>query len=186
MFIEKQVINTVCLEIGSISFKQIGKEERLQEIIKALVFIAKKRYLNFLQRMEDILHPNIETAHDGSTPQASQRNSPEPGLGSQDSASRIRGPTSPTPSLLPAYVSLTWEFDGHQFEHLEDALRQSTPGEVLDHIREWVIVAMKLTVHTEVVKVYNVLENKLYEHKRAFDSIIQNNKSEHRLKEAVL
>ena len=47
-FIEKQVINTFCLEIGSVSFKQIGKEERLQEIVKALIGIQKKRYLNFL------------------------------------------------------------------------------------------------------------------------------------------
>ncbi|KZT01808.1 uncharacterized protein LAESUDRAFT_763396 [Laetiporus sulphureus 93-53] len=45
---------------------------------------------------------------------------------------------------------------------------------------------MKLTVHMEVAKVYNVLGNKLYEHKRAFDMVIQTNKSEHRLKEAVL
>ncbi|KZT07430.1 uncharacterized protein LAESUDRAFT_758443 [Laetiporus sulphureus 93-53] len=47
-FVEKQVINKVCLEIGGISFKQIGKEERLQEIAKALVFISKARYLHFL------------------------------------------------------------------------------------------------------------------------------------------
>ncbi|KZS99917.1 uncharacterized protein LAESUDRAFT_765101 [Laetiporus sulphureus 93-53] len=47
-FVEKQVINKVCLEIGEISFKQIGKEERLQEIAKALVFISKARYLHFL------------------------------------------------------------------------------------------------------------------------------------------
>ncbi|KZT08208.1 uncharacterized protein LAESUDRAFT_757888 [Laetiporus sulphureus 93-53] len=185
-FVEKQVINKVCLEIGGISFKQIGKEERLQEIAKALVFISKARYLHFLQRMDDILHTNVKSAHDGSTPRASQRNSPEPALGPQDSASQVGGPASTTPSLVPAYVPPLWEFDGHQFEHLEDALRQSTPGEVPDHIREWVIVAMKLTVTTEIAKVYNVLGNKMYEHKKAFESTIQNNKSEHRLKEALL
>ncbi|KZT04197.1 uncharacterized protein LAESUDRAFT_761322 [Laetiporus sulphureus 93-53] len=140
----------------------------------------------FRQRMDDILHTNIESAHDGSTPRASQRNSPELALGPQDSASQVGGPASPTPSLLPAYVPPIWEFDGHQFEHLEDALRQSAPGEVPDHIREWVIVAMKLTVSTEVAKVYNVLGNKMYEHKKAFESLIQNNKSEHRLKEGML
>ncbi|KZT10422.1 uncharacterized protein LAESUDRAFT_755931 [Laetiporus sulphureus 93-53] len=170
MFIEKQVINTVCLEIGGISFKQIEKEERLQEIAKALVFIAKKRYLNFLQRMDDILHINIESAHDRSTPHASQHNSPEPALGLQDTASQVGGPASLTPSLVSAYVPPIWEFDEHQFEHLEDALRQSAPGEVPDHIREWVIIAMKLTVTTEIAKFYNVLGNKI----------------EHRLKEAVL
>ncbi|KZT07515.1 uncharacterized protein LAESUDRAFT_758522 [Laetiporus sulphureus 93-53] len=185
-FVEKQVINKVCLEIGGISFKQIGKEERLQEITKALVFISKARYLHFLQRMDDILHTNVESAHDGSTPRASQRNSPEPALGPQDSASQVGGPASPTPSLVPAYVPPIWEFDGHQFEHLEDALRQSAPGEVPDHIREWIIVAMKLTVTTEIAKVYNVLRNKMYEHKKAFESQIQNNKNEHRLKEALL
>ncbi|KZT11117.1 uncharacterized protein LAESUDRAFT_754811 [Laetiporus sulphureus 93-53] len=185
-FVEKQVINKVCLEIGGISFKQIGKEERLQEIAKALVFISKARYLHFLQQMDDILHTNIESAHDGSTPRTSQRNSPEPALGPQDSASQVRGPASLTPSLVPTYVPPIWEFDRHQFEHLEDALRQSTPEEVPDHIREWVIVAMKLTVTTEIAKVYNVLRNKMYEHKKAFESLIQNNKSEHRLKEAVL
>ncbi|KZT04561.1 uncharacterized protein LAESUDRAFT_760865 [Laetiporus sulphureus 93-53] len=136
--------------------------------------------------MDDILHTNVESAHDGSTPRASQRNSPEPALGPQDSASQVGGPASPTPSLLPAYVPPIWEFDGHQFEHLEDALRQSAPGEVPDHIRKWVIVAMKLTVSTEVAKVYNVLRNKMYEHKKAFESLIQNNKSEHRLKEGML
>ena len=47
-FVEKQVVNTVCLEIGRISFKQIRKEERLQEIARALVDISKKRYLDFL------------------------------------------------------------------------------------------------------------------------------------------
>ncbi|KZT02041.1 uncharacterized protein LAESUDRAFT_763152 [Laetiporus sulphureus 93-53] len=140
----------------------------------------------FRQRMDDILHTNVESAHDGSTPRASQRNSPEPALGPQDSALQVGGPASPTPSLLPAYVPPIWEFDGHQFEHLEDALRQSAPGEVLDHIREWVIVAMKLMVSTEVAKVYNVLRNKMYEHKKAFESLIQNNKSEHRLKERML
>ncbi|KZT12854.1 uncharacterized protein LAESUDRAFT_753894 [Laetiporus sulphureus 93-53] len=140
----------------------------------------------FRQRMDDILHTNVESAHDGSTPRASQCNLPEPALGPQDSASQVGGPASPTPSLLPAYVPPIWEFDGHQFEHLEDALRQSTPGEVPDHIREWVIVAMKLTVSTEVAKVYNVLGNKMYEHKKAFESLIQNNKSEHRLKEGML
>ncbi|KZT06850.1 uncharacterized protein LAESUDRAFT_759022 [Laetiporus sulphureus 93-53] len=45
---------------------------------------------------------------------------------------------------------------------------------------------MKLTVHMEVAKVYNMLSNKLYEHKRAFNAVIQTNKSEHRLKEVVL
>ncbi|KZT00808.1 uncharacterized protein LAESUDRAFT_764259 [Laetiporus sulphureus 93-53] len=45
---------------------------------------------------------------------------------------------------------------------------------------------MKLTVSTEVAKVYNVLGNKMYKHKKAFESLIQNNKSEHRLKEGVL
>ncbi|KZT01709.1 uncharacterized protein LAESUDRAFT_763571 [Laetiporus sulphureus 93-53] len=136
--------------------------------------------------MDDILHTNVESAHDGSTPRASQRNSPEPALGPQDSASQVRGPASSTPSLVPAYVPPIWEFDGHQFEHLEDALRQSAPGEVPDHIREWVIIAMKLTVTTEIAKVYNVLRNKMYEHKKAFESTIQNNKSEHRLKEGML
>ncbi|KZT04566.1 uncharacterized protein LAESUDRAFT_760874 [Laetiporus sulphureus 93-53] len=140
----------------------------------------------FRQRMDDILHTNVESAHDGSTPCTSQHNSPEPGLGPQDSASQVRGPTSPTPSLLPAYVPPTWEFEGHQFEHLEDALRQSAPSEVPDHICEWVIIAMKLMVSTKVAKVYNVLSNKMYEHKRAFESLIQNNKNEHQLKEAVL
>ncbi len=47
-FIEKQVINTECLEIGSISFKQIGKQERLQEITKKCIAVQKKQYLNFL------------------------------------------------------------------------------------------------------------------------------------------
>ncbi|KZT02997.1 uncharacterized protein LAESUDRAFT_762414 [Laetiporus sulphureus 93-53] len=140
----------------------------------------------FRQRMDDILHTNVKTSHDRSTPCASQRNSPELGLGPQDSASQVRGPASPTPSLLLAYVPLTWKFDGHQFEHLEDVLRQSALREVPDHIREWVIVAMKLMVHTEVTKVYNVLSSKMYEHKKAFESLIQNNKTEHWLKEALL
>ncbi|KZT00537.1 uncharacterized protein LAESUDRAFT_764532 [Laetiporus sulphureus 93-53] len=140
----------------------------------------------FRQRMDDILHTNVESAHDGSIPRASQRNSPEPALGPQDSALQVGGPASPTPSLLPAYVPPIWEFDGHQFEHLEDALRQSAPGEVPDHIREWVIVAMKLTVSTEVTKVYNVLRNKMYEHKKAFKSLIQNNKKIGKLKNRIL
>ncbi|KZT01828.1 uncharacterized protein LAESUDRAFT_763413 [Laetiporus sulphureus 93-53] len=124
----------------------------------------------FRQRMDDILHTNVESAHDGSTPRTSQRNSPEPALGPQDSASQVGGPASPTPSLLPTYVPPIWEF--------EDTIP--------DHIREWVIVAMKLTVSTEVAKIYNVLRNKMYEHKKAFESLIQNNKSEHRLKEGML
>ncbi|KZT03153.1 uncharacterized protein LAESUDRAFT_762142 [Laetiporus sulphureus 93-53] len=109
-FVDKQVVNTCCLEIGRINFKEIGKQQRLDEIVREI----------------------------------------------------------------------------GKFEHLEDALRQSAPGEVPDHIREWVIVTMKLMVSTEVTKVYNVLRNKMYEHKKAFESLIQNNKSEHRLKEGML
>ncbi|KZT01485.1 uncharacterized protein LAESUDRAFT_763743 [Laetiporus sulphureus 93-53] len=109
-FVDTQVINTCCLKIGKINFKEIGKQQRLDEIVREI----------------------------------------------------------------------------GKFEHLEDALRQSAPGEVPDHIREWVIVAMKLMVSTEVAKVYNVLRNKMYEHKKAFESLIQNNKSKHRLKEGML
>ncbi|KZT12451.1 uncharacterized protein LAESUDRAFT_753531 [Laetiporus sulphureus 93-53] len=189
-FVDKQVINTCCLEIGRINFKEIGKQQRLDKIFNYIYITmegADRAYAStFRQRMDDILHTNVESAHDGSTPRASQRNSPEPALGPQDSASQVGGPASPTPSLLPAYVPPIWEFDGHQFKHLEDALRQSASGEVPDHIREWVIVAMKLTVSTEVAKIYNVLRNKMYEHKKAFESLIQNNKSEHRLKEGML
>ncbi|KZS99982.1 uncharacterized protein LAESUDRAFT_765044 [Laetiporus sulphureus 93-53] len=142
-FVEKQVINKVCLEIGGISFKQIGKEERLQEIAKALVFISKPIVRTHPRSSNEWMTFFIQTSRP------------------QDSASQVGGPASPTPSLVPAYVPPIWEFEGHQFEHLEDALRQSAPGEVPDHIREWVIVAMKLTVTTEIAKVYNVLGNKI-------------------------
>ncbi len=47
-FVEKQVVNTVCLELGQVSFKQLGKQERLDEIIRKIYDIQKKGYLSFL------------------------------------------------------------------------------------------------------------------------------------------
>ena len=139
----------------------------------------------FRQRMEDVLRPNIETAaHDGSTPRASRP--PSPGLAPQNSASQVGGPSSPTPSLLPAYIPPAWSYDGHQYERLEDAIRQSAPGEVPDNIREWVIVVMKSMVDNELKKMYNVLGDKMYEHKRILEASIASAQTERRLKEAVL
>lgn len=137
----------------------------------------------FAQRMQDIMRPNIE-AHDGSTPRASRQASPE--LTSQESASQIRGQSSPTPSLLPAYILPTWSYDGQQYEHLEDAIRQSAPGEVPDNICEWVIIVMKSLVDNELKKMYNVLSDKMYEHKRILEASIVSAQMERRLKEAVL
>ncbi|KZT01718.1 uncharacterized protein LAESUDRAFT_763453 [Laetiporus sulphureus 93-53] len=125
------------------------------------------------------MHPNIE-AHDGSTPRASRQASPE--LTPQDSASQLGGPPSPTPSLLPAYIPPAWSYDRHQYEHLEDAIRQSALGEV----PEWVIIVMKSLVDNELKKMYNVLGDKMYEHKRIFEASIASAQTERRLKEAVL
>ncbi|KZT07961.1 uncharacterized protein LAESUDRAFT_758089 [Laetiporus sulphureus 93-53] len=129
------------------------------------------------------MHPNIE-AHDGSTPRASRQASPE--LRPEDSASQVGGPPSPTPSLLPAYIPPAWSYAGQQYEHLEDAIRQSAPGEVPDNIREWVIVVMKSMVDNELKKMYNVLGDKMYEHKRILEASIASAQNERQLKEAVL
>lgn len=41
-FIEKQVINTCCLEIGRINFKEIGKQKRLDEIVREIGKVKDK------------------------------------------------------------------------------------------------------------------------------------------------
>ncbi|KZT03509.1 uncharacterized protein LAESUDRAFT_761861 [Laetiporus sulphureus 93-53] len=114
----------------------------------------------FAQRMQDIMRPNIEV-HDGSTPHASRQALPE--LTSQDSTSQLGGLPFLTPSLLPAYIPPAWSYDGNQYEHLENVIRQSAPSEVPDNIREWVIIIMKSLVDNELKKMYNVLKRRLKE-----------------------
>ncbi|KZT03119.1 uncharacterized protein LAESUDRAFT_762303 [Laetiporus sulphureus 93-53] len=47
-FIDKQVVNTCCLEIGRINFKEIGKQQRLDEIIREIGEVKDKQYLGFI------------------------------------------------------------------------------------------------------------------------------------------
>lgn len=97
-----------------------------------------------------------------STPRQSRPNSR-----ASSAASGSRNP-SPTPSLKPVYVSPVWTWDGTDYPTLEEAVTASAATyNIAQGVIQWINVVMKSFVERDVTQVYNVLGDKIYEHRNA-------------------
>lgn len=106
----------------------------------------------------------------GSTPRASRLPSPVPSVHSIHSATSHRSEqpphVSPTPTLAPAYVPDTWDYNGTPYATLEEAANAAAEGsEIPPNIQEWVKDCLRLFALRDVSQVYNALAGKVYEHR---------------------
>ena len=74
-------------------------------------------------------------------------------------------PPSPTATLFPAFSFHEYHWNGHVFDSLEEAITASAQGHNIPQaISSWVINVVKDLARQEIMHVYNLLGNKIYEH----------------------
>ena len=74
-------------------------------------------------------------------------------------------PASPTPTLQPYVGPTTWTWGDTEFDTLEEAILASmTEHDMPEKLREWYISVVRDLTRREIVDLYNLLGNKMYEH----------------------
>ena len=93
-------------------------------------------------------------------PETSRQGNPDPAPSQQPTR-----PPSPTPTLAPATHPPFYEWNGRQYERLEDAIRASAADFSLagDTI-EWVMNVVNTITYQQTAHIYNLLGIKVYEH----------------------
>ena len=79
-------------------------------------------------------------------------------------------PTSPTPTLQPYVGPTTWTWGETEYDTLEEAILASmTEHDMPEKLRGWYISVVRNLTRREIVDLYNLLGNKMYEHRACHD-----------------
>ncbi|TBU36040.1 hypothetical protein BD309DRAFT_1029742, partial [Dichomitus squalens] len=139
---QQQNIDWFCKEFGKIKFGGLG--QNFERVVRALVELERSRYA-----------PLAEDDFE----------SDDPGLHTHPAPSQAHTrPASPT-ATLQAYPEIQWIYAGVEYGLLEDAIRASANslGITNQAYVDWTISVTRDITRREVVNVYNVLGNKIYD-----------------------
>ena len=91
-------------------------------------------------------------------------------------------PTSPTPTLQPYVGPTTWTWGETEYDTLEEAILASmTEHDMPEKLRGWYISIVRDLTRREIVDLYNLLGNKMYEHRAEANTAITQLRTQYEL-----
>ncbi|TBU36861.1 hypothetical protein BD309DRAFT_1024003 [Dichomitus squalens] len=146
---QQQNIDWFCKEFGKVKFSGLG--QNFERVVKALVELESSG-----SRYAPLAEDDFE--------------SDDPGQPTHLAPSQAHTrPASPT-ATLQAYPEIQWIYAGVEYDSLGNAIRASADSLGINNQAyvDWTISVTRDITRPEIVNVYNVLVNKVYEHRNNF------------------